>query len=426
MDGSSSSRVLSILAVALMVTSCHWSSTGPDDSSGHVATVTIDSGIVLAVGEKAPLGVSVHDSAGLSMVVDPESITFTVVAGASVLELVGDSVLGLAVGEAVVTAEVDGVTSPPATIRVVLHRYVVTDLGVDLGSIFDASGAMAVNGAGQVAGTAFSSAGKSAFLWTPNEANGTSGQATLLGAPAGFHTSEAADLNDIGQVVGTAFPAVGHSNQAFLWESDGFEVLAGPSSYSIAAGINNASQVLILCGHPVIWDQGNLTIVSGPSVNAWAAAAINDSGVAVGSYTIGAGAGTQYAWRFSGGSLTILDIWVPVAINQHGDMVGHTLDAFGAKTAAVFWSGHLTVLHGLVPDDLVVTDLNDAGQIVGASNGVGVVIEDGFAHDLNDMLPNGSPWRVARASGVNARGQIIAVGAIADGPLRALLLTPVS
>ena len=148
--------------------------------------------------------------------------------------------------------------------------------------------------------------------------------------------------------------------------------------------------------------------------------------MAVGTYTVGWGAGTQYAWRFSGGTLTILGIWVPVAINLNGEMVGHTVDAFGMRTSAVFWSGHLTALDGLAAGDLVVTDLNDAKQIVGASNGVGVIIEDGVAHDLNDMLPNDSPWRITRASGVNAKGQIIAVGAAADGPWRALLLTPIS
>jgi hypothetical protein len=95
-------------------------------------------------------------------------------------------------------------------------------------------------------------------------------------------------------------------------------------------------------------------------------------------------------------------------------------------TAAVFWSGGLTVLNGLPPGDLVVTDLSDAKQIVGASNGVGVIIEDDIAHDLNDMLPTSSPWRIARASGVNAQGQIISVGSEGDGPWRALLLTPVS
>lgn len=415
--------VLSIICAGLVVTACDWTSTGPDVPTRHVATVTLDSGIVLAVGEKVRLGVSVLDSAGLPMTVPPESLSFTVVAGAQVLALVADSALGLAVGEAAVTAAVDGVTSAPATIRVVLHRYVVTDLGVDVCSICD----VAINGVGQVAGTATVSAGGgSAFLWTPNTPNGISGQDIELGAPDGFVTSKAADLNDAGQVVGTAYPEGGHSGRAFLWSSESFEVLSGPSSYTIAAGINNAAQVLILSGHPAIWEQGGLTVISGPSVTAWSAADINDSGVAVGTYTVGFGAGTQYAWRFSSGTLTTLGVWVPVAINGNGEMVGHTVDATGRRTSAVFWSGYLTVLNGLGAGDLVVTDLDDLGHIVGASNGVGVIIEDGIAYDLNDMLPNDSPWHIARASGLNAKGQVTAIGAAAGGPWRALLLTPIS
>jgi probable HAF family extracellular repeat protein len=415
-----------MIAAGLMATSCNRSSTEPEAPIRHVATVTLDSGIVLAVGEKVRLQVDVRDSAGLAMNFAPESLAFTIVAGEPVLAVVGDSVLGLAVGEAVLTAALDGVTSPPVTICVILHRYVVSDLGVDLGSVFDAAGALAINRAGQVAGTAtLSTGGKNAFLWTPDDPNGTTGQAIHLGAPDDFATTKAADLNDAGQVVGTAFPTVGHSTRAFLWESGRFEVLAGPSSYSVAASVNNAAQILILSGYPAIWDQGELTLISGPNVNAWSAAAINDGGVAVGTYTVGAGAGTQYAWRFSGGTLTTLGVWVPVAINLRGEMVGHTVDAFGMRTSAVFWSGHLTALDGLAPGDLVVTDLNDATQIVGASNGLGVIIENGIAHDLNGMLPKDSPWHITRASGVNDQGQIIAVGADAGGPWRALLLTPV-
>jgi hypothetical protein len=61
-------------------------------------------------------------------------------------------------------------------------------------------------------------------------------------------------------------------------------------------------------------------------------------------------------------------------------------------------------------------------QIVGASNGVGVIIEDGIAHDLNGMLPNDSPWRITRASGIKRTDHRRRHHP--GGPWRALLLTP--
>lgn len=295
-----------------------------------VGALRLDSVPALWVGEGAALRVQATDTYGYSFNLPPGVLHFTVVQGGDKLQLAGDSVRALAEGDAVITAQVAQVVSPPLTIRVLRRRYRVTDLGADLGTNSNTAPAVFINGVGQVAGTATLAGGvQHAFLWTPDLPNGRTGNLTDLGTPPHYVTTVAADINDAGQVVGSASA----TTRAFVWQNGVFQIIVGPSSWSGAVGINSAGQVLLMSGAPYIWDHGTLTpVFSGMSPTAWAAAGINDSGTAVGSMTFGPGVGIQQAWIYQAGSARTDGNWVPVAINNRGQIIGHGVAANGLPT----------------------------------------------------------------------------------------------
>jgi probable HAF family extracellular repeat protein len=89
---------------------------------------------------------------------------------------------------------------------------------VDLGDFPggpDQSGATGINARGQVVGYGYVPTGDRAFLWTPNEPNGSSGSMVDLGElPGGIDRSNAYDINSQGQVVGESWR---DGPRAFLW-----------------------------------------------------------------------------------------------------------------------------------------------------------------------------------------------------------------
>ena len=93
---------------------------------------------------------------------------------------------------------------------------------VDIGTLGGAdSFSQGINAMGQVVG--FSSladnATQHAFLWTPDEANGTTGTMIDLGVLGGSY-SIAYGINDLGVVVGSSH-ALDSDRHAFVWIPDG-------------------------------------------------------------------------------------------------------------------------------------------------------------------------------------------------------------
>src|SRR6266550_3898088 len=92
----------------------------------------------------------------------------------------------------------------------------------DLGTLAGGSGSAAsgVNDRGQVVGCSYTSfcdpANGTAFLWTPDVPNGTTGSMIELGTLPGGSGSEASGINNGGQVVGASADADGTAH-AFLW-----------------------------------------------------------------------------------------------------------------------------------------------------------------------------------------------------------------
>src|SRR6266550_3577862 len=117
--------------------------------------------------------------------------------------------------------------------------------------------ATAINGRGQVVGSGRIRGGlvDHAFLWTPDVPNGTTGTMTDLGTLPVGSGSAAFGINDLGQVVGCSYTDFcgPTSGSAFLWTPDvpngttgsmiNLGTLPGASG-SEASGINNGGQVV--------------------------------------------------------------------------------------------------------------------------------------------------------------------------------------
>jgi hypothetical protein len=78
----------------------------------------------------------------------------------------------------------------------------------------------------------------------------------------------------------------------------------------------------------------------------------------------------------------------------------------------------------------IPNDVNDAGSIVGTAQfdaspvgGRGWLLEDGALHELDQLLPEGAPWRILAANAINGAGDIAATARFDTAPgTRAVLL----
>ena len=128
---------------------------------------------------------------------------------------------------------------------------------IDLGTLPGASGSEAsgINNGGQVVGASGANFTARAFLWTPAAPNGTTGALTDLGALPGSSGSQAYGINNAGEVVGCSYTSFCDptSTDAFLWRPDvpngttgnmiDLGTLPGASG-SEARGINDVGQVV--------------------------------------------------------------------------------------------------------------------------------------------------------------------------------------
>lgn len=107
------------------------------------------------------------------------------------------------------------------------------------------STATAINSGGSVAGCSWTQTVDPAFLWTPDQTQGTTGTMTSLGTLGGMN-SFAYGLNDAGQVVGAADTGYG-SQHAFLAQGGVMQDLGTLSAFpdaSWANDVNNAGHVV--------------------------------------------------------------------------------------------------------------------------------------------------------------------------------------
>ena len=125
----------------------------------------------------------------------------------------------------------------PSAEDISAREYGITDLG----EVTDGGGdsvAAALNGAGQVAGTARDTEESSqGVTWN------TSGQAVSLGALPKHHYSIAYGIKSAGQIAAASYNIPGHG-RAFLWNGSPHRIGSLPGfPYSEARGVNDAGQV---------------------------------------------------------------------------------------------------------------------------------------------------------------------------------------
>ena len=320
-----------------------------------------------------------------------------------------------------------GLAGTPALAGV---QFTATDLGT-LGSGF--SNAIGINAAGAVIGNSSLSDGTySGFIWQ-------SGSIRALGQGL----VGASGINDSGAVVGYTA-----SGRAFLIDASGsghdLGTLGG--SYSQANAINNAG---LMVGYaysvgdssvyPTLWQPLGSSVTSLGALTGTAsyngvANAINAAGAVVGGAPSSSGGVHAFLWQsgipsdlgvLSGGSASSAS-----GINASGQVVGSSLDNSGYNKAALWQNGSIQNLGTLGGTNSAAEAINDAGVIVGYSQGNISGGSQGFVYtgragmmDLNSLLVAGSTATVVDARAINANGQIAATATIA-GQSHAVLLTP--
>lgn len=293
----------------------------------------------------------------------------------------------------------------------------------------------------------------------------------------GAAESRAYNINEKGQVVGEACSA--HRCIPFLWENGTMTTLDSTGS---ARAINEAGSVVgTTPGRAVMWQNGKLYALYGnvpsggfSSIGAWAHGTIR-SGEIVGAW-IGGFCTRNCPWggfRWRNGELTEFPLFAH-AINNSGQIAGFRYLNSATPQAAIFENGQI---RDVAPGGSAAYDINDRGeavgfstqqggspafrwhngtatnlgvlqgrnlgraysinnqgQIVGASGGVGAdfsmssprafLWQDNQLNDLNDLFVD-EVWVFEDARAINDRGQIVGFGRNRNnGAVGALLLNP--
>jgi probable HAF family extracellular repeat protein len=294
-------------------------------------------------------------------------------------------------------------------------------------------------------------------------------------------SSLATGINNAGQVVGYSWPTVGTpGREAFFADADGtlrpLGFLPGQtnrtSRYSMATALNEAGQVVGFAssngagGSPqaFITDANGAGGMRGlgflPGAESGAtngapaesrASAVNNAGRVVGFGRNAAGGYEAFITGPDGSDgLTGLG-FLPgmsersesyaTAVNEAGRVVGHAR-AEGSRNVEAFITGddpaggliRLNPMAGLSDVSSYAFGINASGHVVGFLSGmIGTTRRSGgflwSAHDgmqwLEDLTIGG--WHIVEASGINARGQIVATASRADsegGAAQLVLLDP--
>jgi probable HAF family extracellular repeat protein len=247
-------------------------------------------------------------------------------------------------------------------------------------------------------------------------------EVTRLGAPArtlgdlGGGLSRATAINDAGDVVGVSITAAGDT-RAFLAPRDGpmrdLGALPGRGA-SGALDVNNSG---LAVGYALSPSDRELAIVMELSTNLfnlhYGGSSIPDDGRAVLFRD-----GRAIDLGTLGGASSLAS-----AINDRGQVVGTSLTPDGLEHAFLYEDGRMIDLGTLGNpqiqhpiDDSKAADINDAGQVVGASGGRAFLFDAGTLHDLNDLLEPGSGiHELWWADAINDLGQILATGYLENG-----------
>jgi probable HAF family extracellular repeat protein len=103
-------------------------------------------------------------------------------------------------------------------------------------------------------------------------------------------------------------------------------------------------------------------------------------------------------------------------VNDRGDAVGQWVAADGTTRAIHVAAGVVTELGTLGGASSVARGINDDGLVVGGALTSGderfhaFVYEHGIMRDINDLIGPHPEWELIQALGINAQGDIVALG----------------
>ncbi|MDD2336419.1 MAG: DUF3466 family protein [Geobacteraceae bacterium] len=287
-----------------------------------------------------------------------------------------------------------------------------TDLGV-MGSANGSAYGYGINNTGQIVGTYRTKVG-SQNVFKPFTYDLNSNTQTNLDTPLLSPTALALDINDSGQTVGwtstktgtvldtmpkTAF--ISNPVDSTISYIPGASVGTNATDGSVANGINNSG---LVTGYTTV-DGNALAFLYDSS---------NDDFATIG--TLGGQTSTGNA------------------INESGAIVGYSTLADGVEHAFLYSGGTMIDLGALgeAGNTSQAYDINEAGTIVGSSNGHAFMYSNGQMVDLNTFIDPSLGITLTTATGINNLGQIVGYGTVetynSDGMLflqeRAFALTP--
>lgn len=317
-----------------------------------------------------------------------------------------------------------------------------------------------------------------AALALPASAGSVSFTVTELWTPSGaYGFSFANDINNLGQVAGFIQTGYTETRRAAVWQADQtLKLVLGDATYSEAYALNNVGQAVGYVGYSsgqtraAQWNGNQLQLLATPGAWGDRAVDINDSGLVVGSVIASNDYQHAAAWRNGQltdlGALTLKPDTASTAagVNQYGQIVGGGTPLGPTDHTPLIWDGYDSqyALQGgyyggrdindlgqvlsyrfkyvgdkpvfeplLVQGDQVTqmlpTDvdgmflkLNNAGQAVGFSGGVGMLWSaSGGAVSINSVLQSGST-QIEAVTSINDYGQMAAYSA----NHKATILTP--
>ncbi|MBV8329509.1 MAG: hypothetical protein JOZ61_03470, partial [Verrucomicrobia bacterium] len=316
------------------------------------------------------------------------------------------------------------------------QTYLITDLGTLSGAT--SASAAAINNNNQVVG----SSGLDAFLLS----NGTMRDLGNLGG-----TSSAAALNGVGDVVGSAFTLTGTHPFLFLFQNGKLSDLGIPSGFNsgAATGVNGSDQVVgqlnggsrrQAFSRAFLWQSGlgftDLGTLGGRSASA---TGINNSGLIAGSSVTASGQNHAFVWQNGAmhdlGTLPGGTFSSAAAINDAGAIAGSSDGGNFGSHGVIFQQSGGGITDLGVPADFTSSSanaLNNKGVVVGAAStgsyravSHAFVAQNGSITDLNRLIPgNSGPWVLLTATGVNDAGEIVGTATYNSTEERAFLLTP--
>jgi probable HAF family extracellular repeat protein len=268
------------------------------------------------------------------------------------------------------------------------HAYVWSKSGgaIDLGTLAGiGSGATDINNRGEVTGNSVSANSfPHAFRWSA--ATGIEDLGLLPGAPS-FSFTNATAIGDSGLIAGWGTSASGNGH-AFAWTRKTGTIDLGTlgGSFSFANGVNAKGQVVGYAStpgnvaHAFVWSRhgGMRDLGTGSGLESFAAA-INDNGQVIGAINYPAGPQRAFSWTRAGGITLLGTLGGPgsnaLAINDKGQVVGGS-NTRGGDMHAFVWTAREGMVDlnkrlrhapaGLVLD--IAVAVSDNGSIVATSN----------------------------------------------------------